>query len=70
MNGVLPVPEAAKQETETRSPKWGWVEATVWNARMLAALDNGVKGGRPNAFFAQQGLFTMDRAHARASQSR
>ena len=42
-----PVPKAAKQEAETRSSgKWAWVEATVWTDRMLAALDNGVKGGR------------------------
>lgn len=38
--------ETTKAETETRSLKWGWVEATVWNARMLAALDNGVQGGK------------------------
>lgn len=35
--------EATKQETETR---WCWVEASVWTARMLIALDNGVKGGK------------------------
>ena len=38
--------ETTKQETEARNPKWDWVEATVWNTRMLAALDNGVQGGR------------------------
>lgn len=46
MNGVSPVPETTKQETEARNPKWDWVEATAWNARMLAALDNGVPGGK------------------------
>ena len=25
---------------------WGWVEASVWTKRMLAALGNGVKGGK------------------------
>lgn len=35
-----------KQETETQARKGGWVEACVWNERMLAALDNGVRGGK------------------------
>jgi RNA-directed DNA polymerase len=39
------VPETAKQEIETFAP-WAWVEASVWTERMLAALDNGVKGGK------------------------
>jgi len=42
-----PVPKAAKHEAETCvSGKWAWVEAAVWTERMLAALDNGVKGGK------------------------
>jgi hypothetical protein len=28
------------------SPRWSWVEAAVWTDRMLAALDNGVRGGK------------------------
>jgi len=41
------VPYRAKQETETYDPaKWDWVEAGVWTERMLAALVNGVKGGK------------------------
>lgn len=37
----------AKQEAETRDPRqWEWVEAEVWTERMLAALANGVKGGK------------------------
>lgn len=41
---VSPVPRrgGAKQGTETRD----WVEASIWTKRMLAALDNGVKGGK------------------------
>jgi hypothetical protein len=35
---------------------------------MLAALENGVKGG--NAFFAAQGLFTLVEAYVLACQSR
>jgi RNA-directed DNA polymerase len=40
------VPERAKQDAETQGRDWSWVEATVWNERMLAALKNGVKGGK------------------------
>lgn len=36
---------AAKQAAEIPA-RWAWVEPTVWNARMLAALENGVKGGK------------------------
>ena len=44
---VSPVQSIAKQETETRDPlNWSWVEASVWTKRMLAALGNGVKGGK------------------------
>jgi RNA-directed DNA polymerase len=44
---VSSVPYKAKQETETYDPaKWDWVEAQVWTERMLAALVNGVKGGK------------------------
>jgi RNA-directed DNA polymerase len=34
-----------KQETATYDP-WSWVEASVWTNPMLAALENGVKGGK------------------------
>jgi len=34
------------QDTETRVCDWSWVEASVWTERMLAALENGVKGGK------------------------
>jgi RNA-directed DNA polymerase len=40
------VPEKARQGAETHGRDWQWVEATVWNERMLAALDNGVRGGK------------------------
>ena len=39
---VSPVPATAKQGTEAGS----WVEASIWTERMLAALENGVKGGK------------------------
>jgi RNA-directed DNA polymerase len=36
----------ATQGAKTHAEKWMWVEASVWNERMLAALENGVKGGQ------------------------
>ena len=47
MNFASLVPKTAKQEAEACSPvRWDWVEASVWTERMLAALGNGVKGGK------------------------
>ena len=40
------VPARAKQGTEARGQDWPWGEAAVWNERMLAALGNGVTGGK------------------------
>ena len=40
------VPKEAKQGGEAHVRDWTWVEACVWNERMLAALGNGVKGGK------------------------
>ena len=40
------MPATAKQGSETQDRKWDWVEASVWTERMLAALDNGVQGGK------------------------
>jgi RNA-directed DNA polymerase len=40
------VPPRATQGAETHGRDWSWVEASVWNERMLAALENGVKGGK------------------------
>jgi len=40
------VPERATQGAETRGRDWSWVEASVWSERMLAALENGVQGGK------------------------
>ena len=71
----------ARPESDLDDPRtWTWVDSSVWTDRMLAALGNGVRGGRwhslidhtrwPNAFFAKQGLFTMTEAYVLASQSR
>ena len=63
------VAERPKQAGETQA-RWTWVERAVWTERMLAALETGVKGGKwcadhqrwPNAYFQEQGLFTMTEA--------
>lgn len=44
---VEAVSKETKPETEAGAPeKWSWVEATIWTERMLAALENGVQGGK------------------------
>jgi RNA-directed DNA polymerase len=45
------VPETANRagedpRTAGLSRDWSWTEPTVWTARMLAALEQGVKGGK------------------------
>ena len=40
------MPEGAKQGSDARAQRWGWVEASVWTDRMLEALGNGVQGGK------------------------
>lgn len=46
MSEAAAVPARAKQDAETRPRDWGWVETTIWTERMLAALENGVKGNK------------------------
>jgi RNA-directed DNA polymerase len=44
---VSAVLETARREADARDPQtWAWVEASVWTERMLAALGNGVTGGK------------------------
>ena len=43
-------------------------DTTVWTERMLAALDEGVKGGR-YVYFAEQGLFSTLATSATVGQS-
>ena len=40
------VPARATQDAKAQARKWSWVEASIWNERMLAALENGVRGGK------------------------
>jgi len=39
------VAQRLRQERDIPA-RWAWVEPSVWSDRMLAALDNGVKGGK------------------------
>ena len=47
---VPPVKPGGKRVGETQRPngstKWSWVAPQVWTKRMLAALEQGVKGGK------------------------
>ena len=38
--------ERTTQGAKTHGRDWSWVEASVWSERMLAALENGVQGGK------------------------
>ena len=40
------VPSDLDRPAEETLARWAWVEPSVWNARMLAALERGVQGGR------------------------
>ena len=46
MSAASTVSARTKQDAQTRPRDWSWVEATIWTERMLAALDNGVKGSK------------------------
>jgi RNA-directed DNA polymerase len=43
---IVPRVGGAKQGADTWQRDWSWVEASIWTPRMLAALENGVKGGK------------------------
>ena len=58
--------------------RWDWVGPRIWTARMLTALEQGVKGDKwfsldhhrwPNKFFADRGLYSLKAAHELACQS-
>ena len=40
------VPARATQDSCTQAQEWAWVDRSIWTERMLAALDNGVKGSK------------------------
>lgn len=50
-NGGPSVSETARRGSEAGPREWGWVDATIWTEPMLAALENGVKGGRWYSLF-------------------
>lgn len=67
-----PVPATATQDGDATSTggvrhRWAWVEWSVWTARMLTALEQGVKG--PDAYLHQRGPHFLSDAHRLACQS-
>ena len=40
------VPHVGAKQVEEIYGRWSWVERSVWSARMLRTLENGVKGGK------------------------
>ena len=46
---VATVPVKATQAASERAQDWAWIDRSVWTERMLAALDNGVKGSKGSA---------------------
>ena len=40
------VPVGATQGSSSPASRWPWVDRSIWSDRMLAALDNGVKGNK------------------------
>ena len=45
-NKSAAVPQVGAKQVEEIYGRWPWVERSVWSARMLQALENGVKGGK------------------------
>ena len=44
-----------------------WVETSVWTEKMLTALEKGLND---NSYFAERGLFSLEKAHGAACRSR
>jgi len=71
MSEAPEVPERAKQDAEARLQDWSWVETTIWTERMLAALDNGVKGNKWFSMIDKVARTdTLQRAWAKVAQKR
>jgi hypothetical protein len=58
------VPARARPGAADCGLEWSWMEALVWNERMLAALGNGVKRDKWPMSFRFIGLFTMSQPYA------
>jgi hypothetical protein len=68
------VPETAMQAGEAADKGKRAMKRPIWTARMLEALERGVKGGLchqrwPNQFFHDAGLFCLELAKRRELQS-
>jgi len=46
MSKEVRVPATANQASSSSPERWEWVDRTIWTERMLAALVNGVQGGK------------------------
>ncbi len=72
------LPATAQQDGDVLA-RWARTEPAVWTERMLTALEEGVKGGKwfrlidhqrwPNAYFAEQGLYSLVTAYESVRQS-
>ena len=40
------VTDRSRQVVSDPAGGWGWVDRSIWTDRMLAALGNGVQGGK------------------------
>ena len=45
-NKSAAVPQVGAKQVEEIYGRWPWVERSVWSARLLQTLENGVKGGK------------------------
>src|SRR3954453_7821780 len=52
-------------------PRWGWTEPSVWNDRMLTALELGVKGGRWHTLIDKVGsAHNLEASYAQVASNR
>jgi len=70
VDGSATVPSAATPADATQA-RWAWVAPEVWTARMLTALDQGVRGGRWHTLIDKvYALTTLHAAFTRVKANR
>jgi len=70
VDGSATVPSAATPADATQA-RWAWVAPEVWTARMLTALDQGVRGGRWHTLIDKvYALATLHAAFTRVKANR
>jgi len=65
----VPGSQAGGKRAGATEPACSTVAPPVWTKRMLATLDEGVEGGKSNAFFDGHGLLSLQKAYEAARQS-